>query len=213
MEVLPEGIHMPVPMPDRTPVVQLPERDRALRVLHVVGKRAAHDRNGTDVLVQALRRVRQPVHATIIGIDGQLPQVQRGGNNRLTVEYHPDGFDDRWEMYRNQDVLVLPRRYGGLCLPALEAAACGLAVMMPDCSPNSELASVLVPVRRWTPITFAAGTIRVAECASVDIAEQIDHLARDRDALQAAKNVGATRPTWSRWRENYLDALERLVRS
>jgi len=115
-DILPTGVHMPVPMPDTVPV----ERDDAdvpLRVLHVVGKRAYADRNGTEILVSALRRVRRKMHVTIIGLDGELPKVQAGPSNRnLTVEYHPDGFDNHWDMYRNQDVLVIPRRYGGLCL-------------------------------------------------------------------------------------------------
>ena len=211
-DILPAGVHMPVPMPDTVPV-ERNDDDVPLRVLHVVGKRAYADRNGTEILVSALRRVRRKMHVTIIGLDGELPKVQAGPSNRnLTVEYHPDGFDNHWDMYRNQDVLVTPRRYGGLQLPALEAAACGLAVMMPDCSPNAELASVLVPVRRQATLSLAAGPIRTAEVAPVDLSEHLDRLAWDRNGLLTAKNASqALVPRWSMWRQRYLDRLQEVV--
>lgn len=211
-DILPAGVHMPVPMPDTVPV-ERNDDDVPLRVLHVVGKRAYADRNGTEILVSALRRVRRKMHVTIIGLDGELPKVQAGPSNRnLTVEYHPDGFDNHWDMYRNQDVLVTPRRYGGLQLPALEAAACGLAVMMPDCSPNAELASVLVPVRRQATLSLAAGTIRTAEVAPLDLSEHLDRLAWDRNSLIQAKDTSqALVPRWSMWRQRYLDRLQEVV--
>lgn len=98
------------------------------------------------------------------------------------------------------------------CLPALEAAACGLAVMMPDCSPNAELASVLVPVRRQATLSLAAGPIRTAEVAPVDLSEHLDRLAWDRNGLLTAKNASqALVPRWSMWRQRYLDRLQEVV--
>lgn len=208
---LPAGRVVPVPMTRPEDFEQVPSSG-TLRVLHVVGKRAYSDRNGTDILVQALRRVRRKMHVTMIGLDGELPKVPAGPTNRgLTVEYHPNGYPDRWGMYRNQDVLVLPRRYGGLCLPALEAGVCGLAVVMPDCSPNGELASLVMPVRRRVPLTFAAGTISTAEAAPIDLAALLDELAVSPAILGDAKKrqhrlVGP----WSLMRETYLEHLERI---
>ncbi len=207
-DVLPAGLLMPVPMYDGIQVEPPPE-DGLLRVLHVVGKRAYQDRNGTEILVQALRRVRRRMHVTIVGLDGELPKVQAGPSNRnLTVEYHPNGMDDRWSMYDRQDVLVLPRRYGGLCLPALEAGAAGLAVMMPDCSPNAELASILVPVRRQTPTTLACGPIRMTEVAPIDIATQLDDLATNPELLSTRKALQRhITPSWMDWGLKYRGEL------
>ena len=43
------------------------------------------------------------------------------------------------DMYKDGDVLALPRKYGGLCLPMQEALAHGIPVIMPDIEPNGFL--------------------------------------------------------------------------
>jgi hypothetical protein len=40
------------------------------------------------------------------------------------------------DQYKDGDVLVIPRKYGGLCLPMQEALAHGIPVIMPDIEPN-----------------------------------------------------------------------------
>lgn len=211
LDHLPKGTVMPVPMSFEW--AQRRNLDRPLRVLHVVGKRAFADRNGTDQFVSAIRRVRTPIHVTMYGLDGQLPQIPHiPGNRRVAVDYFPDGVDDRWEMYRDQDVLVLPRRYGGLCLPALEASACGLAVVMPDCSPNSELAASRVPIRRLVKMQLAAGVIEGAEVNPADIAATLDRFALDREFLhRTQREQELLTPFWSEWFPRYLTELHKVV--
>jgi len=208
---VPSGAIVPVPMPSIG--APSPRRDGPLRVLHVVGKRAFADRNGTDILVQALRRTRQRMDVTIIGLDGQLPHVQKSAHNRgLTVNYIPDGVTDRWDMYADQDVLVLPRRYGGLCLPALEAGVMGLAVMMPDCSPNEELAAIRVPVRRTEPLQLACGEIQASVVNPLDLAAALDDLALSDAALRQAKYRQETFVhRWSDWVRPYTEMLARIA--
>lgn len=214
-DLLPAGVHMPVPMPTVTTGVMRSPADRPLHVLHVVGKRAFGDRNGTDIFIQALRRVRRPMHVTIYGLDGELPKVPINvGNPGLTVEYHPDGTTNRWTMYTNQDVLVLPRRYGGLCLPALEASACGLAVMMTDCPPNDELAYLRVSVRRWQTMVLACGPVQTADAAPIDIAARLDDLADQPDTVAFAQTEQAKLVTrWGDARQHHLDELQKVIDS
>jgi glycosyltransferase involved in cell wall biosynthesis len=117
-------------------------------------------------------------------------------------------------MYRGQHLLVIPRRYGGLCLPALEAAAAGLAVLMPDCLPNEELASLLMDVRTTSTIAVAAGNISTAEVNHVDLGQRLDELARHRMAvLHAQIRSQDTVPRWSEWGPKYIQAFERLLQS
>ena len=52
--VLPGGRWMPVPMPDHEPTGADPH-DGPLRIYHIAGKRAFADRNGTDIVIDAMR--------------------------------------------------------------------------------------------------------------------------------------------------------------
>lgn len=201
----PNGLHMPVPMPDVTPEWHGPF-DSPMRVLHVIGKRAHADRNGSDPFFQAMRFVRQRIDVTVYALDGATPQ--QWPNSKVKMRRILQTVPDRWAMYQNQDVLVLPRRYGGLCLPALEAAACGVTVMMSDTEPNAELAHRLIKVRRARQIDLACGRIKSADCSPRDIAEAIDQLAKDG-------RPEPWRPVlrWSQMRPRYLQAMEELCKS
>jgi glycosyltransferase involved in cell wall biosynthesis len=69
------------------------------------------------------------------------------------------GSSDRAELYASFDVLILPRRYGGLCLPMSEALASGLPVIMSNTSPND----AILPADWLVPGAFNGGfTSRVA---------------------------------------------------
>jgi len=88
-----------------------------VKVLHVAGKRALGDRNGTSIVQIALKDV---------------PGVE------LTViEQSAKDFKDQAEMYAGDyHIVLMPRRYGGLCLPMYEALSRGLPVLMSDIEPN-----------------------------------------------------------------------------
>lgn len=210
MGMLPAGPVMPCPMPDRpfTPV----SHEGPLRLLHVVGKRAWKDRNGTEILMQALRNVTEDIEITMHSIDGDLPDHWPMKN--VTWRKEPDAVEDRWSMYEGQDILVLPRRYGGNCLPALEAAACGLAVMMPNAQPNDELASILTKVGQPRMDSLPCGMVAFADPDPYSIAELIDLHARRRDLLLEAQRDSYERVgRWEQWRPRYLSRMENLCSS
>ena len=97
-------------------------------------------------------------------------------------------------------------------MTGVDVCSSDLVVMMPDCSPNAELASVLVPVRRQATLSLAAGPIRTAEVAPLDLSEHLDRLAWDRNSLIQAKDTSqALVPRWSMWRQRYLDRLQEVV--
>lgn len=114
--------------------------------LHIIGRPGVHDRNGTLAFLDAAQKMGdryeyrvfyqqpkdtrakeffQPVYDRLRSLDGLVETI---------VDHH-----DPTYMYRSGDVLVLPRRYGGLCLPAQEALSSGLPVIMTDISPNGTL--------------------------------------------------------------------------
>lgn len=209
LEHLPPGRVMPVPMNQRE---MKPTEDERLHVLHVIGKRAFGDRNGTDVLVQAARMIGQNIKLTIHSIDGGVTEF--GRNTRVEMDYKLDPVTDQWSMYEDQDLLVLPRRYGGLCLPALEANACGMVVAMPDASPNDELATFRFQAAIRRSVNLACGPVGIIETNATALAQDIDRIAirhrRDRlDSMRAEQQW--LLPTWADWTERYLDAFEALL--
>jgi glycosyltransferase involved in cell wall biosynthesis len=141
-------INLPVPID----LAELPQRTitEARKFFHIAGRVAVHDRNGTLDFIQAARLAapRIPDAEFIVYIQQPTPEIKQALQSApVRVVWNvPQPAD----MYKEGDVLVLPRRYGGLCLPAQEAVGCGIPVLMPDISPNNSWLpqSWLIPATR-----------------------------------------------------------------
>ena len=204
---IPHARLVPVPVAaDRFPLAPPEPADR-LRVLHVAGHRAAHDRNGTQQLLQALRLVRQPMTVRMTTQDPSMPRSRVLGRS-VDLDIATGGRGDYWGLYGAQDVLVLPRRYGGLSLPVQEAMAAGLAVVMPDVSPNDWWPTLRVAALNRGVIETAAGPIPLAAAQPRAIAQALDELAADRHRLIVAQ---AGSVAWAR--DHSWDALSGLYRA
>jgi len=121
---------------------------QARRFLHNAGKSAAHDRNGTYDVIRASNYVHDGVKIVIKfqgeqGLAHQLTATTQqyidfardfGDTDKL--EFVVEDYPDYEDVYNLGDVMVLPRRYGGNCLPMNEALSCGLPVIMTDIEPN-----------------------------------------------------------------------------
>lgn len=172
---------VPVPTVQRECVAAAPD-DEVLRVLHVVGRAAAGDRQGTYEFLESLTAIRQPVHVTLTCQDNSVPKNLRAARS-VTVDVVSTSQDDRWELYRNQHMLVSPRKYGGLHLPALEAMASGLMLAMPDTSPNHAWPGPRMKPRKAQRIRTPFGGIQTYSVHPLDIAKTIDTYARNRELL------------------------------
>ena len=120
------------------------------------------------------------------------------------------GVADRWDLYRDADVLVSPRRFGGLSLPVLEAIGMGLVVMMTDCEPNRDWPIIPIEATVGTGRPTPHGTVRTFECRPKVIAAEMDRLAEDRTILRRAQGEGAAwarEHTWERLRPAYDEVL------
>jgi len=104
------------------------------RILHIAGKPAAKDRNGTMDVIDMLRHSRADYELVV---HTQVPLEITQHDSRLTII--TDNIEDRQDMYSGYDSMVLPRRYAGLCLPMNEALLSGLPVFMTDISPNNSV--------------------------------------------------------------------------
>lgn len=121
------------------------EKKKSNSFLHVVGTLAQSDRNGTLDVIEAVQRSERSDFSVTIHSQHELPEEYMVTDSRIT--YRIESFHSVGEIYKGFDALLLPRRYGGLCLPMQEALACALPVIMTDISPNNQVLpkSWLVP--------------------------------------------------------------------
>lgn len=104
------------------------------RILHVAGKKAARDRNGTDTVLEMLRYSKEDYNLIITS------QTELEGKPRdARVSFRHQNIKNREDLYAGYDAMILPRRYAGLCLPMNEALISGLPVFMTDLSPNNQV--------------------------------------------------------------------------
>jgi len=107
------------------------------KMMHIAGKQAHMDRNGTLAFIQAAEKCGNKFQYVIYA--QQLDERTRRAIERASVDIQLiENIENYEDMYAEGDVLVLPRRYGGLCLPMNEALAAGIPVIMPDISPNDQ---------------------------------------------------------------------------
>ena len=104
------------------------------RILHIAGKKAAKDRNGTESILEMIKYSKEDYELVI---KSQTPLNLVSKDSRVKVEIGDP--DNRQDMYTGFDAMVLPRRYAGLCLPMNEALMSALPVFMTDISPNNAI--------------------------------------------------------------------------
>lgn len=204
---VPPGPVVPIPVP----ICRHPEPEPAytgagpLRLLHTAGVRALADRNGTHLVYAAARQLGPDTELTVTGQTGNLPD---GRGFPLAVHRFPTGVDGYWNAYRGQHVLVLPRRFGGLCMPAIEAAAAGVALVMSDVSPNDQLPAWRVPAIEQGAVPTPCGDLPLWGTDVNKLAALLRMLAAQPDvvaagqaearAWAAAHSWAALAPVW--WR-------------
>jgi glycosyltransferase involved in cell wall biosynthesis len=190
---------LPVPTVERDQTAADPD-DEVMRILHVVGKAAAHDRNGTLEFIEAVAGLRYRTHVTLVTQEQDLPRRIRPGRN-VTLDVVTGGVESRWDLYANQHMLVLPRKYGGLSLPTLEAMACGLTVLMPDCSPNFIWPGPRVTARKGRVFRSPFGKVQTFAVHPLDLISTIDRLAQKRDRLRDEMDEAVSFAAYNTWAE------------
>lgn len=199
-----------VPVPVATDRFQPRVRGEAGVFLHVAGHRAAADRAGTVTLLRALRFVTAPMEVLMVTQDVRLPQstVKRCVTLRTATRQR----GDYWATYDRGDVLVSPRRYGGLSLPHNEAAAAGLALVLPDVDPNpTTWPGRYVKARADGALDTPAGSVVVHTTDPAELARTLDHLATHPEVvadLSAASICWAAEHSWEALAGTYLTRLE-----
>lgn len=216
IEDLPEStIYLPVPIETDRMKPREVKSVAASRFLHVVGRPAIHDRNGTPEVFEALQYVRSDVTVVIACQQrGYVESLQRKYRipDHVTVEVRSIDRVNYWENYLDADALLMPRRFGGLCLPAQEAVGCGLPVIMPDISPNGWLpADWLVPAS-YAGSFDAKQPVDIYLSDPPAVAERVDLLAQDANYYAEAVDKALLlrrRLSWETQRAHYAEVFER----
>lgn len=195
--------YVPVPVAaNRFEPRQLSGESRQLRALHVVGRAALGDRNGTEIAL------------TTADETSNIEWTFRAQRERDLAHRSAGPTPNYWDLYDGMDVLVMPRRYGGLCLPAQEAMAAGMAVVMPSCPPNGDWP--IIPLR-WQfqgTIAVPCGEIPMVATDRPYLVATLERLATDRQFLDDAKLRSvewAARNSWKALRPLYEAEFERAV--
>jgi len=104
------------------------------KILHIGGKAAVKDRNGTNTVIEMLNYSKADYELVI---KSQTPLDIKCDDPRLTID--TSNPETRESLYEGYDAMILPRRYAGLCLPMNEALLASLPVFMTNISPNNSI--------------------------------------------------------------------------
>lgn len=137
------------------------------RLLHVGGKAASEDRNGTYSVLEMLKYSKTDYELVI---KTQTPLNINIKDSRIKVDHSDDPI--RENLYKGFDGMVLPRRYAGLCLPMNEALMSGMPVFMTNISPNN-----YVLPKEWLASSEPTGKLKTRMLLDVYSADP-KHLAK-----------------------------------
>jgi len=177
--------------------------------IHIAGRPAIHDRNGTEVLFQALRHVKNKINVII-----RTPEPVRWSsvpsNVNLTIDtQNRKEYQDAY----TGGVLIMPRKYGGLCLPINEALAAEMPVIAPNISPNN----IWLPSEWLTEATTATQlrarkVINVYEPSVRHLANKIDEFCDPGFYDKSRMKAKALKETisWSKLLPAYHEMFESL---
>lgn len=184
------------------------QNGKARIFLHVAGKSAAHDRNGTMAVIAASRYLKTDAQIIIHfqgeqGLGHQATNTiadyaqylsTHGDDEKVTIEQID--FKDYQDVYTQGDVLLLPRRYGGNCLPLNEALSVGMPVIMTDISPNNYLLpkNWLIPAHKAAQFTPRDNlTVDIYDVDPIALAAKIDEFYNMEEISFGIENATANR--------------------
>lgn len=194
--------------------------------LHVAGRAAAHDRNGTMTVIDAAKFITSDAKIVVHfqgqqGVGHQVTHtiedyLAKTDSDKLTITQNE--YDNYQDVYRQGDILLLPRRYGGNCLPMNEALSVGMPVIMPEISPNTEFLEKtwLTPAHKigeFEPRTV----IDIYETSPVNLAAKIDEFANmppeQANAHNQIADALAANIDWSAMQPQYYRTFEALCKN
>lgn len=125
--IIPQGVTIPEGINEMV-------RDRPLKTILHMSAPAMMDRNGTADFHASVNHCRSTFKIIVAGAQNLIYEE----NPKHEWIHDKEIRSDRLSRYTPEiDLLVLPRRFGGLCLPMLEAASYGIPTLTLDVSPQN----------------------------------------------------------------------------
>jgi hypothetical protein len=173
------------------------------KLLHIAGKVAIKDRNGTDTVIEMMRHSKEDF---TLEIRSQGEMNYSIDDNRIKII--TDNVENQEDLYSGYDAMVMPRRYAGLCLPMNESLLCGLPVFMTDISPNNQVlpSDWLVASHRIDEL-MTRTMLDVYSADPIELAAKIDaYMSGDQtEAKKKAFDIGYSNFSQEALRQSYLD--------
>lgn len=189
-------------------------KTKVSKILHVSGG-AQYDRNGTEIFLNALGEVEGTCDVLLHQPDEKnvtkdLHRRRLGKN--VAISHTTDYQKSLSAFMRWADMVVLPRRYAGLCLPAFEAFGFGCLVLMPAVDPQSFWPIVGVDAIRERPRLMKGGKIPMWNVDPSALAKRID-AALDWDVTRVVRasedgRKWAEQNSWQRLLPEWMTAFE-----
>lgn len=189
-------------------VFKFRQRKVAKKFIHIAGHQSKHDRQGTNVLLEAIKHIKSDIELRIYS---QMPLQNIINDSRviyLSEVEHPK------ELYSDADVLVYPRRYAGNSLPMDEALSCGIPVLMTNMSPQNKFMpeSWLIEADSFTTVKIRR-EVEYANIVPTCIAQKIDEFANKEitaDSLTADSIAG--RRSWKVQKPKLLEIFAKTAK-
>lgn len=194
-----------MPVPVNTDVMPGRKITQCKHFIHVAGYQLYQDRNGTEAVLDAIPHLRHDINVTIYS----QHKLAAPKDPRVKIVNH--NWDNYWDLYHDGDCLLLPRRYGGLCLPTNEAMAAGMLVVMPECPPNIGYIHpmCLFEVDHMVTVEARCGPFKKALFHPEVLAEKMNQLASFRPEViqRLADDNFARAASWDSYKDVYLEFL------
>lgn len=198
-------IFLPVPVNTSKFTPQIKQKT----FVHVVGKQAVHDRNGTYTFFNSLLHVKNEITVIVRSLQNIPPPPVPDNVHLIMDTSKKENYEDNY----TGGVLVMPRKFGGGSLPVNEALAAEMPVIMTDISPNNEWLPKewLIPAKKT--IRFKAKQhIDVYEGDPVALAAKIDEFCDTITYFRAVHKAAQLKQSisWKKLGQAYLSALSNL---
>lgn len=201
-------LHMPV---DRSVFRYKDYMNETPPIIHIAGKSAVHDRNGTIDFLRLSSLIRHKGFNFRFIVYAQNPTTQIKEDAKSFGVEVIENISNPVDLYREGDLMILPRRYGGNCLPMNEAISCGLPVIMPNISPNN----AFLP-QEWLAPAQLLGVFKPRteiEIWGIKVSEAVDTVLNVLGNIKEAKKNAdklAESISWATMRPKYEAELEKL---
>jgi len=183
--------------------------------IHVAGVKLYEDRNGTEIVFKAIPMVRSDVKFIIYtqhAIEQELLDLVKD-DPRVEIRTEAENYCDCW---KEGDVTILPRRYGGLSLQLNEAMSSGMIPITTKVDPQRRFVHLfsLIEPSGSKKIQTRGTEIDCYDINPATLADRIDLMANGTESyieyLNNFSDEYAQSISWDTLKPAYIEILEKL---